>query len=219
MMGIRVIYAFTHDSIGLGQDGPTHQPIEQLMGLRCIPNMTVIRPSDATETAEAWKAALMNTHGPTALILTRQDLPVIDRTQYASATGLHRGGYVLWESGKQPPDIILIGTGSEVHVTLQAAKKLASEGTHVRVISMPSWELFDSQSDDYRNSVLPPSVRLRVSVEAAAKIGWEHYVGLDGKIIGLDHFGASAPGEILFEKFGITPEHVAAAAKELLQGK
>ena len=217
MMGIRVIYVFTHDSIGLGQDGPTHQPIEQLMGLRSIPNMTVIRPADATETVEAWRAAMMNTHGPTALVLTRQDLPVIDRTQYASAAELHRGAYVLSQSETQPPDIILIGTGSEVDVALQAGKKLASEGTRVRVVSMPSWELFDRQPGEYRDSVLPPSIRARVSVEAAAKIGWEHYVGLEGKVIGLDHFGASAPGPILFEKFGLTPDHVVAAAKELLK--
>jgi transketolase len=217
MMGIRVIYVFTHDSIALGQDGPTHQPIEQLMGLRCIPNMTVIRPSDATETVEAWRAAMMNIHGPTALVLTRQDLPVIDRTQYPSAAGLHHGGYVLWQSEKQPPEAVVIGTGSEVHIALEAGKKLAAEGKSVRVISMPSWELFDKQPTEYKESVLPQSIRLRVSVEAAGKIGWEHYVGLDGAIIGLDHFGASAPGQILFEKFGITTEHVVAAVKELMK--
>jgi len=217
MMGIRVIYVFTHDSIGLGQDGPTHQPIEQLMNLRCIPNMTVIRPSDATETIEAWRAAMQNTHGPTALIFTRQKLPVIDRTKYASAEGLHRGAYVIWQSDNQEPDVILIGTGSEVHVAMRAGEKLTSEGYHVRVVSMPSWQLFDKQSQDYRNAVLPPKIRARVSVEAGVKIGWEHYVGIDGRTIGLDHFGASAPGEVLFEKFGLTPESVAAAAKELLQ--
>ena len=217
MMKIRVVYVFTHDSIGLGQDGPTHQPIEQLMGLRSIPNMTVIRPSDATETVEAWRAALLNTHGPTALILTRQDLPIIDRSKYASAANLHRGAYVLWETEKKSADIILIGTGSEVQVALEAGKKLASEGTSVRVVSMPSWELFDSQPADYKESILPRTARLRVSVEAAAKVGWEHYVGLDGKIIGLDHFGASAPGEVLFEKFHITSEHVVTVAKELLR--
>ncbi len=217
MMGIRVIYVFTHDSIGLGQDGPTHQPIEQLMGLRCVPNMTVIRPSDATETVEAWKAAIMKSTGPTALILTRQELPVIDRTQYAPASELHRGGYVLWQSAKQPAEVIVIGTGSEVQVALEGGKKLASQGTGVQVVSMPSWELFDSQPEEYRDSVLPPSVRLRVSVEAGAKKGWEHYVGLDGKIVGLDHFGASAPGEILFQKFGITADHVVEEARKLLK--
>ena len=217
MMGIRVIYVFTHDSIGLGQDGPTHQPVEQLAGLRAIPNMTVIRPSDATETVEAWKAAMMNTRGPTTLVLTRQDVPVVDRTKYAPAAGLHHGAYVLWESGNHTPDIILIGTGSEVHIALQAAKTIASEGLYVRVVSMPSWELFDRQPADYRESVLPRNVRSRISVEAATKVGWEHYIGLDGKIIGIDHFGASAPGEVLFQKFGITPEHVVAAAKELLR--
>lgn len=217
MMGIRVIYVFTHDSIGLGQDGPTHQPIEQLMNLRCIPNMTVIRPSDATETVEAWRAAMQNTHGPTALIFTRQKLPVIDRTKYASAEGLHRGAYVIWQSDNQEPDVILIGTGSEVHVAMRAGEKLTSEGYHVRVVSMPSWELFDKQPQDYRNAVLPPNIRARVSIEAGVKTGWEHYVGTDGRIIGLDHFGASAPGEVLFEKFGLTPESIVAAAKELLQ--
>ena len=217
MMGIRVIYVFTHDSIGLGQDGPSHQPIEQLMGLRCIPNMTVIRPSDATETVEAWRAAMMNIHGPTALVLTRQDLPVIDRTQYPSAVGLHHGGYVLWQSGEQPTEAIIVGTGSELQVALEGGKKLAAEGLSVRVVSMPSWELFDKQPSEYKDSVLLPNVRLRVSVEAGTKIGWEHYVGLDGTIIGLDHFGASAPGEILFEKFGITSEHVVTAVKELLE--
>jgi transketolase len=216
MMGIRVIYVFTHDSVGLGQDGPTHQPIEQLMSIRCIPNMTVIRPSDATETAEAWRAALLNTHGPTALVFTRQKLPIIDRTKYASAEGLRRGGYIIWESDSQTPDLILIATGSEVQLTLKAGETLASDGHHVRIVSMPSWELFDKQSQEYRDSVLVPGVRARVSVEAGTKIGWEHYVGLQGKIIGLSNFGASAPGDILFKKFGFTPEHIVAAAKELL---
>jgi transketolase len=216
MMGIRVIYIFTHDSIGLGQDGPTHQPIEQLMNLRLIPNMTVIRPSDATETVEAWRAAMLNTHGPTVLVFTRQKLPVIDRTKYAAAEGLHRGAYVIWQPSNQEPDIIFIATGSEVQLALQAGQTLASEGRHIRVVSMPSWELFDRQPKEYRDSVLPPTVRARVSVEAGVKIGWEHYVGSEGKIIGLDHFGASAPGEILFEKFGFTPENVVATAKELL---
>jgi transketolase len=219
MMGIRVIYIFTHDSIGLGQDGPTHQPIEQLMNLRLIPNMTVIRPSDATETVEAWRAAMLNTHGPTVLVFTRQKLPVIDRTKYAAAEGLHRGAYVIWQPSNQEPDIIFIATGSEVQLALQAGQTLASEGRHVRVVSMPSWELFGRQPKEYRDSVLPPTVRARVSVEAGVKIGWEHYVGSEGRIIGLDHFGASAPGEILFEKFGFTPENVVATARELLMKK
>jgi len=216
MMGIRVIYIFTHDSIGLGQDGPTHQPIEQLMNLRLIPNITVIRPSDATETVEAWRAAMLNTHGPTVLVFTRQKLPVIDRTKYAAAEGLHRGAYVIWQLNNHEPDVIFIATGSEVQLALEAGQTLASEGHHVRVVSMPSWELFDRQPKEYRDSVLPPNVRARVSVEAGVKIGWEHYVGSEGRIIGLDHFGASAPGEVLFEKFGFTPEHVAATARELL---
>jgi len=151
------------------------------------------------------------------LIFTRQKLPVIDRTKYASAGGLHRGAYVIWQSDNQESEVILVGTGSEVHVALRAGEKLAAEGYHVRVVSMPSWELFDKQPEDYRKTVLPPNVRARVSIEAGVKIGWEHYVGADGVILGLDHFGASAPGEILFEKFGLTPESVVAAAKKLLQ--
>jgi transketolase len=217
LMGVQVIYVFTHDSIGMGQDGPTHQPIEQLMNLRAVPNLTVIRPADANETAEAWREAIMNKTGPTALILTRQKLPSLDRTQHASAKGLHEGAYVLWQSGKELPSVILIGTGSEVHIALEAGKKLASEGLAVRVVSMPSWELFDKQNEDYRESVLPREVRVRVSVEAGARLGWEHYVGLKGAVVGLDHFGASAPGEVLYEKFGITADIVASTARILTE--
>lgn len=217
LMGIRVIYVFTHDSIGLGEDGPTHQPIEHLMNLRAVPNLTVIRPADATETAEAWRAALLNADGPTALIFTRQKLPVLDRTELPSAENLQRGGYVLWQSADGTPDVILIGTGSEVHIALEAGKKLADEGVGVRVVSLPSWELFDRQPADYRESVLPPAVRARVAVEAGIKLGWEHYVGLDGVVVGMESFGASAPGDVLYEKFGITAENVAAQAHRLLK--
>jgi transketolase len=216
LMGIRVIYIFTHDSIGLGEDGPTHQPIEHLMNLRAVPNLTVIRPADATETAEAWRAALLNSDGPTALIFTRQKLPVLDRAELASAEGLQRGGYVLWQSDDGQPDVILIGTGSETHTSLEAGKQLAAEGVSVRVISMPSWELFDRQPADYRESVLPSAVPARVAVEAGIKLGWERYVGLDGAVVGMDGFGASAPAEVLYEKFGITAENVIAQAKALL---
>lgn len=217
LMGIQVIYVFTHDGIGMGQDGPTHQPIEQLMNLRAIPNLTVIRPADAHETTEAWRAAVMNKKGPTALIFSRQKLPVLDRTQYASADGLHQGGYILWQSDKDAPSAILIGTGSEVQIALEAGKKLASEGLNVRVVSLPSWELFDKQPPDYREGVLPTKVRARIAVEAGAKLGWEHYVGLEGAIVGLDHFGASAPAEVLYEKFGITTDHVATVARDLVE--
>jgi len=217
MMGIRVIYVFTHDSIGLGEDGPTHQPVEQLMSLRSVPNLTVIRPADANEAVEAWRAALLNTAGPTALVLTRQGVPVLDRRECPSAEGVHRGAYVLWQSGEGAPDAILIGTGSEVHVALEAGKILAAEGVRVSVVSMPSWELFDRQPAEYRESVLPSAVRARVAVESGVKAGWERYVGLDGAAVGLDRFGASAPGPVLYEKFGFTAEKVAAQARKVLK--
>jgi len=215
LMKQRVVYVFTHDSIGLGEDGPTHQPIEHLMALRTVPNLTVIRPADATETAEAWKAALQRTTGPTVLVFTRQDLPVIDRTIHPEAAGLHRGGYVLWESSPSPAAIV-IGTGSEVHVALDAGRRLAGDGVAVRVVSMPSFELFDEQPEAYRESVLPRAVRARVAVEAGTTFGWERYVGLDGAVVGMSGFGASAPDDVLYRKFGITAEAVAAAVKKLL---
>ncbi len=217
LMGIQVIYIFTHDSIGLGQDGPTHQPIEQLMNLRTIPNLTVIRPADAHETAEAWRAAMLNRKGPTALVLSRQKLPVLDQTKYASAEGLHRGGYVLWQSHETDHDAIVIGTGSEVAIALQAGEKLASEGLRVRVVSLPSWEVFDKQPQDYRENILPRKAKARIAVEAGAKLGWEHYVGIEGAVVGLDHFGASAPADVLYEKFGITSDHVAVVARALVE--
>ena len=213
----RAIYIFTHDSIGLGEDGPTHQPIEQLMNLRAVPNLTVIRPADAAETVEAWRVALRNNDGPTALVFTRQGVPVLNRTEYTQAEGLQQGGYVLWESAKDISQMILIGTGSETHIALEAAKRLAAEGIGVRVVSLPSWELFDRQPAEYRDSVLPPDVKARVAVEAGIKLGWEHYVGLEGTVIGMESFGASAPASILYEKFGITAEHVVQAAKDLLK--
>jgi transketolase len=214
----RVIYIFTHDSIGLGEDGPTHQPIEQLMNLRAIPNLTVIRPADAAETVEAWRIALMNDDGPTALLFTRQSVPVLDRSECGPAEGLHRGGYILWQSGQGEPEVIVIGTGSEVHVALAAGRILADEGVKVRVVSLPSWELFDQQPAEYREEVLPSSVRARVAVEAGIKLGWEHYVGLEGAVVGMESFGASAPGSVLYEKFGITADHVLQAVRGLLKG-
>ncbi len=214
LMGLRVVYVFTHDSIGLGEDGPTHQPVEHLMALRAVPNLTVVRPADATETAEAWRAALLNACGPTALVLTRQKLPVLDRNAYAPAEALQKGGYTLWENAGEP-EVLLIGTGSETHLALEAGHKLAEEGISARVVSMPSWELFDAQPAEYRDSVLPPDVRSRVAVEAATTLGWERYVGLDGAVVGMTGFGASAPAPELYERFGITTEKVVAAAREL----
>jgi transketolase len=215
LMGLRAIFIFTHDSIGVGEDGPTHQPIEQIMNLRQVPNMTLIRPADANETLEAWRLALENTSGPTTLIFSRQNLPVLDRGVCAPAVGTRRGGYILWESAPNP-DLILIATGSEVAMTLDAAHKLAEENIKVRVVSLPSWEIFDRQKQEYRDTVLPPQVSARIAVEAGIKLGWEHYAGLKGKIIGMESFGASAPGPVLYEKFGFTAARIIAAAKELL---
>jgi transketolase len=212
----RVIYVFTHDSVAVGEDGPTHQPIEQVMNLRSVPNLTVVRPADATETTEAWKAALRRRAGPTALVFTRQKLPVLDRTEYAAADNLRRGAYVLWQAEAGRPDVILIGTGSEVHMALEAGKTLAEQGISARIVSMPSWELFDQQPDDYRQSVLPSEVRARVAIEAGIALGWKRYVGLDGAVVGMRGFGASAPGPVLYEQFGLTAENVVAQARALL---
>jgi transketolase len=219
MAKTRVVYIFTHDSIGLGEDGPTHQPIEQLMSLRAVPNLTVIRPADAAETVEAWRMALLKTDGPTALVFTRQGVPVLDRTECAPAASLQRGGYILWGSTNGAPEVILIGTGSETHIVLEAGKQLAAEGVGVRVVSLPSWELFDQQPAQYCETVLPPDITARVAVEAGITIGWEHYVGLEGAIVGMRSFGASAPSQVLYEKFGITVENVVKTAKELIKRK
>jgi transketolase len=212
-----VIYVWTHDSIALGEDGPTHQPVEQLAGLRAMPNLMVIRPSDATETVEAWRVALQHTDGPVGLVLTRQKLPVLDRTTLASASGLAQGAYILAEAGTFPPEVILIATGSEVSLALDAHARLAGDGIRSRVVSMPCWELFDAQPQSYRDMVLPPSVRARVSIEAASPFGWERYVGPEGAIIGVTGFGASAPGAFVMREFGFTPEHVVETAKALLK--
>lgn len=214
LMKQRVIFIFTHDSIGLGEDGPTHQPVEQLLSLRAIPNLTVIRPADARETTEAWRTALLNQHGPTALIFSRQNLPLLEGT--TDTCGLSNGAYILWETGDKP-EVILMGTGSETQLALEAGKTLARQGKRVRVVSFPSWELFENQSKTYRESVLPADVRTRIAIEAAIPMGWERYVGLDGAVVGLDHFGASAPAAVLYEKFGITSEHVVIEAHRLLQ--
>jgi transketolase len=217
MAGARVIYLFTHDSIGLGEDGPTHQPIEQLMNLRTVPNLMVIRPSDAAETVEAWRMALQNNGRPIALVFSRQDLPILDRTVCAPADMLQCGGYILWESAQGIPAVIIMGTGSETHLALAAGRQLAAEGIRARVVALPSWELFDSQPRQYRESVLPSDCKARVAVEAGIKRGWEHYVGLEGAVVGMDGFGASAPAKVIYEKFGITVEAVVRSAKELLR--
>jgi transketolase len=213
----RVIYIWTHDSIGLGEDGPTHQPIEQLPALRAIPNLILLRPSDATETVEAWRVALAHTAGPVGVVLTRQKVPVIDRTRYASASGLAQGAYVLADADGSVPSVILIATGSEVAIALEAHRRLTEEGIRSRVVSMPSWELFDVQPRSYRDAVLPPSVRARVSIEAASSFGWDRYVGTNGAIIGVDQFGVSAPGATVMQQFRFTPEHVVDTAKTLLR--
>jgi transketolase len=216
MMGLKIIYVFTHDSIGLGEDGPTHQPIEQLAALRAIPHLIVIRPSDANETAEAWRFAIEHEGGPIALALTRQNLPTLDREKYAPAHGLSRGAYILSDTEGGKPEVILIASGSEVHVALEAAEKLRNGGTSVRVVNMTSWELFDGQPDDYRNEVLPPDTKIRVAIEAGVTQGWHRYIGDQGEVIGIDHFGASAPYKVLFEKFGLTADRFAEKALGLI---
>jgi transketolase len=213
---LQTIYVFTHDSIFVGEDGPTHEPIEQIATLRAIPNVTVIRPADANESAYAWLAAVQKTNGPTALLFTRQNLPTFDRTEVAPAANLLKGGYVLWDSKKgATPEIILIGTGSEVALCYDAAKKLAAEGKAVRVVSLPSWELFEAQPQSYRDEVLPPSVSKRVSVEAGISLGWRKYVGDKGQIVSIDRFGASAPAEKLAVEYGLTVENVLAHVNKL----
>ena len=215
LMGQRVVYIFTHDSIGLGEDGPTHQPIEQLLCLRAIPNIVVLRPADATETVEAWKAAMTRREGPTVLVLGRQNLPVLDHGDDAPVSQVKLGGYVLWEASNKP-DVILIGTGSEVHIALESGKLLREEGIAARVVSLPSWELFEAQPVEYRDSVLPTEISERVSIEAATPLGWDRYVGRGGVAIGIPHFGASAPANVLYEKFGLTAERMAQEARKLL---
>ena len=216
VMKLPVIYVFTHDSIGLGEDGPTHQPVEHLVALRAIPHLIVIRPSDATEAVEAWRSAIKRREGPVALVLTRQKLPVLDRTQLASAEGLHRGAYVLADAADGDPELILIASGSEVHLALGARTRLADTGIGVRVVSMPSWELFEAQSAEYRDGVLPPGIRARLAVEAGLSFGWERYVTEDGATISIERFGASAPGSVMFEQLGFTVDRVVEAAQKLL---
>lgn len=213
LMNQKVIYIFTHDSIGLGEDGPTHQPVEHLASLRVIPGLTVLRPADANETVKAWQCALQ-ADGPVALVLTRQNVPVIDRTRYHVQGDLSRGAYVV-ERGGDTPDVLLMATGSEVHMALEAADKLLKRGVTARVVSMPSWELFEKQSAEYRESVLPAAVTARVAIEAASTQGWHRYAGDHGVVLGIDHFGASAPYQTLYEKFGLTADAVIECALKL----
>ncbi|TEB09841.1 transketolase [Pelotomaculum propionicicum] len=216
MMQLKVIYVFTHDSIGLGEDGPTHQPVEQLVSLRAIPGLTVIRPADANETAIAWRCALGRKKGPTALILSRQNLPTLDRQQFSPADGLVHGAYQLNRIEDKKPDLILIASGSEVHLALQAAAKIKEKDVLASVVSMPSWELFEEQTEEYRRRVLPPEITARVAIEAGSTLGWRRYTGDKGEIIGIDHFGASAPAGKLFEKFGFTADNIVKKALSVL---
>jgi transketolase len=212
LMKLPVVYVWTHDSIGLGEDGPTHQPIEHLAALRAIPGLDVVRPADATETVIAWRTILERAEGPAGLILSRQNLPVIDRNVYESADGVARGAYVLAEASKGTAEVILVATGSEVSIALEARELLEAEGTPTRVVSMPCREWFEAQDAAYRQQVLPPDVRARVSIEAAVSLGWRDLVGDAGECLSLEHYGASAPYQILFEQFGITAERAVAAA-------
>jgi len=219
LMKLHVIYVYTHDSVALGEDGPTHQPIEQISGLRALPGLTVIRPADANEVAEAWRAAVRHREGPVALLLTRQAVPVIDRRKYGPAAGLHRGAYILADSAPSRPEVILMASGSEVHLALEAFEKVRAEGIGARVISMPSWELFEQQPEDYRREVLPPDVTARISIEAGSTQGWHRYTGINGMAMGIDHFGASAPGKILLQQFGFTAENILSRVEILLARK
>jgi transketolase len=216
-MELPVIHIFTHDSIGVGEDGPTHQPVEQLASLRAVPGLIVLRPADANEVAEAWKVIMKLHHEPVVLVLGRQAVPTIDRSKYASASNLARGAYILADAPDGKPDVLLLASGSEVSLCLAAHERLKAEGVKTRVVSMPSWELFDDQSQDYRDRVLPPDVTARVSVEQASTFGWAKYVGATGRSLGMHSFGASAPLKELTKKFGFTPEHVVAAVKEQLR--
>jgi transketolase len=217
LSGLHAVYVFTHDSIAMGEDGPTHQPVEQLAALRAIPGLIVLRPGDANEAAAAWRVAVETRDRPVALVLSRQDVPTLDRRRFASAEGLRRGAYVLSDPPKEPPRLILIATGSELGLIVAAARALEEREIPVRLVSMPSWELFEAQSPEYRESVLPPNVGARLSVEAGVTQGWRRYVGDRGDALGVDRFGASAPGDAMLREYGFTPENVCARALALLQ--
>ncbi|MCK5457844.1 MAG: transketolase, partial [Melioribacteraceae bacterium] len=216
MMGLPVVYVFTHDSIGLGEDGPTHQPVEQASALRTIPGFIYLRPADANETSEAWKLALEHKRSPIGIALTRQKLTILDRNKYASAEGVKSGAYIIKDSDGFP-DLILLASGSEVEIALNAAEELDSLGIKTRVVNFVSWEIFEMQSDEYKNSVLPANVTSRISIEAAIKMGWEKYVGLEGDYISLETYGASAPYQTLFEKYGFIAENIVEKGKKLVE--
>jgi transketolase len=216
LMRLHVIHVFTHDSVALGEDGPTHQPVEQLANLRAMPNLVLIRPADANETAVAWRVALEMRGAPVTLVLSRQALPTLDRTRYAGADGLRRGAYVLCDAPNASPQLILIASGSEVSLIVAAADKLRAQGVAVRCVTMPSWELFDALPQAERDAVLPPAVSARLAVELGATQGWHRYVGVRGDVLGIDHFGASAPAEVLLREFGFTVENVCARAQALV---
>jgi transketolase len=216
IMEVPAIWIFTHDSIGVGEDGPTHQPIEQLVSLRAVPGLITLRPADANEVVEAWKVIMKTSHAPIALVLTRQAMPTLDRTKYASAAGVARGAYILADADGGKPQVILLATGSEVSLCLDAYEKLKQEGIKARVVSMPSWEIFERQEQSYRDQVLPPDINARVAVEQGSTLGWAHYAGDKGRIIGMRTFGASAPIKELQKKFGFTSDAVIQAARELV---
>ena len=216
LMGLHVIYVFTHDSIALGEDGSTHQPVEQLASLRAIPRLIVIRPGDANETAVAWRIALTMRECPVALVLTRQHVPTLDRARFAPASGLQRGAYILADAEGGKPDLILIASGSEVALIVEAQQKLLEKNIRARIVSMPSWELFQAQSLEYRETVLPPSIPARLAVEAGVSQGWHRYVGDRGDVLGVDRFGASAPGEVVLREYGFTVDNVCRRALDLM---
>jgi transketolase len=222
LMGAPTIFVWSHDSIGQGEDGPTHQPVEHLASLRAMPNLMLIRPADANETMEAWRVALSRHDKPVGLVLTRQNVPVLDRSVLAPASGLAKGAYTLFDppasnGGSPDPDLLIIATGSEVSISVEAAERLAGEGIRARVVSMPSWDLFAAQPKSYRDEVLPPTVRARLSVEAASRFGWERWIGEEGASVALDHFGASAPGATVMAELGFTADNVVEHARGLVQ--
>ena len=219
LMELPTLFVFTHDAMGDGEDGPTHQPVEQLLSLRAIPGLTTLRPGDANEVVEAYRYVLQLRHQPAALALSRQPLPTLDRKKYASAAGVAQGAYILADAPGGSPEVVLIATGSELCLAVEAHERLRAEGIRSRVVSMPSWDIFDHQPQAYRDSVLPPGVTARVAVEQGSTLGWERYVGSTGRVIGMKTFGASAPLKELQRKFGFEPEQVVAVAKELLGGR
>jgi transketolase len=215
LMRLPVVFIYTHDSVGLGEDGPTHQPVENLAAARAVPNLYVFRPGDANETAESWRVALRRTDGPSMMVLSRQNLPVFDRSSMAPASGVQRGGYVLRESANGRPDALLVATGSELSLAVEAAEKLEAAGVATRVVSLPCFRLFDEQPQEYRDEVLPPDVTARVAVEAASPFGWDRYVGLGGAVVGIDRFGASAPGPIVMKELGMNVDNVVATVRRV----